>query len=179
MGNGNNAGFTLLELVVVIAIVGIAGTMAIMSFDFGGSNNVRVEAKRLVSLVRLAIDESIIQGSDMGLEFTPDGYRFLRFEYDDQGIRNWRVLETESVLRPRTLPEIVVLTPIDPDSGAGVQIPTLEDNDASQPQIVFLSSGEITPFQLSASNGGGEGKEYRIVGEWDGSIVLKTHGMEN
>nr|VFJ62533.1 MAG: general secretion pathway protein H [Candidatus Kentron sp. FW] len=179
MGNGNNAGFTLLELVVVIAIVGIAGTMAIMSFDFGGSNNVRVEAKRLVSLVRLAIDESIIQGSDMGLEFTPDGYRFLRFEYDDQGIRNWRVLETESVLRPRTLPEIVVLTPIDPDSGAGVQIPTLEDNDASQPQIVFLSSGEITPFQLSVSNGGGEGKEYRIVGEWDGSIVLKTHGMEN
>nr|VFK44796.1 MAG: general secretion pathway protein H [Candidatus Kentron sp. TC] len=177
MSNRNN-GFTLLELIIVIVIVGVASTMAITSFDFGGSMNIKTEARRLVGLMRLAIDESIITGSHLGFELTPNGYRFFRLEYDEQGMKKWRVLETDSALRPRTLPETAIITAMDANSATKTEMLTSEESDdTSWPRIVFLSSGEITPFQLSMSNEVG-GEEYRILGEWDGSVILRTHGIE-
>nr|VFK60546.1 MAG: general secretion pathway protein H [Candidatus Kentron sp. TUN] len=170
MVHRNNTGFTLLELMVVIVIVGIVSTMAIISLDFGGSMNAKVEAKRLVSLIRLAIDESIITGLDIGLELTPNGYRFLRYEYDEQGAKDWQVLKTDGVLHPRILPEIVTLALIDVDSTTKMEMPIPGNNDASWPQIIFLSTGEITPFQVLVSNENGE-EEYRILGRWDGFVV--------
>ena len=40
--------------------------------------------------------------------------------------------------------------------------------------LIFLSSGEITPFQLLVVNRHGEEKHH-ILGQWDGSIMLETH----
>nr|VFK21280.1 MAG: general secretion pathway protein H [Candidatus Kentron sp. LPFa] len=172
--NRHNNGFTLLELMIVIVIVGIASTMAIASFDFGGSMHIKTEARRLVDLMRLAIDESIITGSNLGFELTSNGYRFFRLEYDEQGTKNWRVLETDGVLRPRILPDFAIITPMDADSATEVEMPTGEgSDDISWPRIVFLSSGEITPFQLSMSDLNGK-EAYRIVGKWDGSVIYSV-----
>jgi len=168
----NKAGFTLLELMVIIVIIGIASTMAIVSMDFGGSMKTKREAERLVSLIQLAIDESIITDSEMGLELTEDGYRFLRLEDDEHGAKNWQVLETDGVLRPRNVHWIVISIRMDDDSP--IRMPTpIEGNDAPWPRIVFLSSGEITPFQLLISHEDGI-DEYRILGSWDGSVVLES-----
>nr|VFK24481.1 MAG: general secretion pathway protein H [Candidatus Kentron sp. LPFa]VFK35954.1 MAG: general secretion pathway protein H [Candidatus Kentron sp. LPFa] len=169
--NRRNNGFTLLELMIVIVIVGIASTMAITSFDFGGSMHIKTEARRLADLMRLAIDESIITGSNLGFELTSNGYRFLRLKYDEQGTKNWRVLETDGVLRPRILPDFAIITPMDADSATEVEMPTGEgSDDISWPRIVFLSSGETTPFQLSMSDLNRK-EAYRIVGKWDGFVI--------
>nr|VFK36401.1 MAG: type II secretion system protein H [Candidatus Kentron sp. SD]VFK38654.1 MAG: type II secretion system protein H [Candidatus Kentron sp. SD] len=177
--NRGNSGFTLLELMVVIVIIGIASTMAITSMDFSKSDNAGNEAKRLVDLIRFAIDESIITNSNIGFELTPGGYRFLRSEYDKQGMKSWRVLETDSVLCPRVLSDIMISVPINTNSTiAEIKMPPPEGNDhAPWPQIIFLSSGEITPFQLSVSDRD-KIDQYRILGKWDGTVVLKTHKIE-
>nr|VFJ92373.1 MAG: general secretion pathway protein H [Candidatus Kentron sp. LFY] len=178
MINRYNAGFTLIELMIVMVIVGIATTMAMTSMGFGTSTETRTEAKRLANLIRLAIDESIITDSNIGLELTSNSYRFLRFDPDEQGTKNWQVLETDGLLRPRTLSDTMILTPLDTDSTTKMEIPTAEkSNHASWPRIFFLSSGEITPFRLSISEESGD-DEYRILGEWDGSITLKAQGIE-
>ncbi|MBT8420471.1 MAG: type II secretion system minor pseudopilin GspH [Gammaproteobacteria bacterium] len=159
-------GLTLFELLVVIAIIGIASTMIVVSFNLDDPDkNARIEAKRLANLIRLAIDESIITGSNTGLELTPDGYRFLHYEY---GTGNRQALEAVGALRPRTLPESVSLELISLDGA------TLPSTDALHPRMVFLSSGEITPFQLSVINGYGK-EDQRIIGKWDGSVVLETY----
>jgi general secretion pathway protein H len=163
------AGLTLFELLVVIAIIGIASTMIVVSFDFGDPHeNIKTEAKRLASLIRFAIDESIITGSDMALALTSDGYRFFHYEYETKPST---LLEADDVLSPRALPENITLDLISVDS---VTLPTLPTNDTIRPQIAFLSSGEITPFELSILNEYGEEK-YRIAGRWNGSVELKAN----
>lgn len=153
---------------MVIAIIGIASTLIVVSFDLNDpARNTRTEAERLAELIRLAIDESIIAGSDMGLALAPDGYRFLYYEYET---KNWRTPEAKDVLRPRALPETVTLELIDVD---GLALPSTRANNTPRPQIVFLSSGEITPFQLSVIEKYGK-EEYLITGRWDGSIIMET-----
>ncbi|VFM97114.1 MAG: type II secretion system protein H [Candidatus Kentron sp. G] len=163
-----HAGLTLFELLVVIAIIGIASTMIVVSFDLDDpAKDTKTEAKRLVNLIRLAIDESIITGSDMGLEFTLNGYRFLHHEY---GTKNWQVLKTTGVLRTRTLPETMTFKLISADNTTS---PSAHGDRAPHPWIVFLPSGEITPFRLAVIDRDG-GKEHRIIGRWDGSVILET-----
>lgn len=194
----NSAGLTLFELLVVIIIVGIASTMIVVSPDWGDRRgHAKTEAKRLADLIRLVIDEGIIAGSDMGLELTTNGYRFLYYEYETE---SWRVLDsTESesaetdreftdkeptrestdILRPRVLPETMNLDLISVDGATPSLVRMAFDpDDPPSPRILFLSTGEITPFRLSlidgsATNGYGE-EEYYIIGKWDGSISVTS-----
>jgi len=139
--NRNSTGLTLFELLVVIAIIGIASTVVVLSFELSGSTkDTRIDAKHLVNLVRLAVDESIITGSDIGLELTPNGYRFLHYEYDQHGAKKWHILETNGPLRARTLPPTVILelTSIEEAPPGSVH-----DEINPQPQIIFGSSAEL------------------------------------
>lgn len=162
---------TLFELLVVIAIVGIASTMVVVSLNPAGPDTrVKTEARRLTRLIELAIDESILTGSDTGFGLTRNGYRFLRYDHETGA---WRTLETSGPLRPRVLPEEVVLRLADADGSVLPSASEDMDDGPLRPSVVFLSSGEISPFQLSVANGRGK-EAYRIVGQWDGSVFREA-----
>ncbi len=144
-----DAGFSLIELLVVIVILAIVAAMALLSMGALRSDDpVETEARRLTALVQLVAEEALIQGRDFGLEFFADGYRFLAWDPDE---RLWSVVDDEAALRRRTLPDGVrVALAVD---GREVLIDDEERRrnrraDEIVPQVAIFSSGELTPFEL-------------------------------
>lgn len=138
---GVAAGFTLLELMVVLVLVGIIFTFAMLSF--GGDDiaeMMEVETRRLETLIRLAADESVIRGQELAIRFIGEGYEFM--ELQEAG---WQVPENDRLLRAYTLPpEVQVRLQVEGDVPVFPDQQT--DENAVTPQVFILSSGEVTPF---------------------------------
>lgn len=193
-----NQGFTLIELLVVVLIIGIVLTFVSLSIDVNG----RVErldraAHRLLALTRTAATDAVLYGAELGLDITPDGYRFVRLGSD-----GWQVVTDESTLRPRELDPDLQLLRIMQDDGKRTLLPQAEqahnnnnaddgdiddttdeatfsdaDKDSAKrrPVAIFLSSGELLPFVLELSAQGLEHR-YQLQGHAGGKIELNKIG---
>ena len=66
--NRPTSGFTLLELLVVLLIVGILVSLLTLSVGLVGADSAqRREAERIEALVQLAGEETMLHGIEMGL----------------------------------------------------------------------------------------------------------------
>src|SRR3954469_19637799 len=84
-------GFTLLELLVVIVIIGIITTMATISVHvLGGDHEMQQEAERLQAILTQVREDAMMQGRDIGLRVDGHGYDFL--DYDPR-TELWRTVE--------------------------------------------------------------------------------------
>ena len=133
-----NTGFTLIEVMVVVVIIAVlAGTVS-LSFPPVGDKLLKETADRLTALISLAQDEAILQSNELGLEVTPNGYSFY------QNVNNTWVALGTSPFSTRVLPtQITTKMFLD-----GISI-DLKGREESSPQVVILSSGEMTPFTYS------------------------------
>ena len=96
-------GFTLIEILVVLVIVGVLLAVAMLSFGILSDNDsLEREARRLSSLIELVSDEATTQGRDFGLEFMTAGYRFV--EYDPL-LDQWFEIIGDDYLVQRNLDE--------------------------------------------------------------------------
>jgi general secretion pathway protein H len=143
------AGFSLLELLVVIVILGIMVGMTVLSLGtLRAGDPAETEARRLNALLQLLTEEALIQGRDFGLEFFEDGYRFLSWD-PDSGL--WSVVDDEAALRRRTLPDGLRVALV-VEGREVVTDPEDKRRDRRQdeilPHVGVFSSGEFTPFEL-------------------------------
>lgn len=143
-------GFTFLEILAVIVIIGITITFASLALSSRAADErLATEADRLHALLSLAAEEAIVQGEQIGLLLAADGYAFYHLEENQ-----WTAYE-QGALHERILPEGMRLYLAD-DGREAVQIPVHKnssknpdkDKKVITPQILLLSSGEITPFVL-------------------------------
>jgi len=139
-------GFTLLELMVVLVIVGISLGLIAPQFMKNDDDVLKEESVRLVALIEYAADTSISQGRWISCNATPSGYRFLQ-RNDDKNI--WQPIVTDDVLRERKLPEAVY-----------IQLTNTQNINVSSDQLIALSpTGIHPPFQIELS----AGKFRRII----------------
>ncbi len=145
------AGFTLLELLIVIFIISLvsAGFVRLMVGFGGASLSLEDETRRLHRLLTLTAQQAILQGSEIGLLVEADAYHFVlpvkdhsvAFEGDDllqyhRLPQGWRL---ELQQDGQIIPPVVVATKEDGTEKEVKQPP---------PSIIFYDSGEVTPFQL-------------------------------
>jgi general secretion pathway protein H len=144
-------GFSLIELLVVIVILGIMAGMAVLSMGvLRAEDPAETEARRLAALVELLAEEALVQGRDYGIEFFEDGYRFLAWD-PDSGL--WAAIVDEASLRHRALPgDLRVALAVE---GREVLVQAGEPRAQQQerkdeliPQVAVFSSGELTPFEV-------------------------------
>jgi general secretion pathway protein H len=153
--HGRSGGFSLIEILVVIVIIGIVMSIAILSITLaGGDNQLRDEAQRIISLVEVAQDESLLQGREFGLEFMQGSYRFVEF---DPLARQWSEVIGDDTLRLRQLPEELELelfieerrvilktdparTEADDEDRPGIE--------TYAPHVLIYSSGDMSPFEV-------------------------------
>lgn len=152
-------GFTLIEILVVVIIVGIISAMVLLSFGLVDNKRVlQQQARRLVSLVELTLDEATLQGRDFGLEVMRGGYRFVEL---DPLLEQWNEVVGDELLRPRQLEEGLEFALIVEgrrillnEEATEIEVATDEDDrdrDLSNdfaPHVLILSSGDISPFNL-------------------------------
>ncbi|MEO6354561.1 MAG: type II secretion system minor pseudopilin GspH [Burkholderiaceae bacterium] len=89
-------GFTLLELMIVLVILGI--TLGVVAFNAmpDARQTLHNEAQRIALLLQLARDEAIVRNRPVAFEVEPDRYRFLVRE--DSA---WQVISGDDLLRER------------------------------------------------------------------------------
>ena len=132
-------GFTLVELMVVMVIIGI--TLGIVSLNAIPSpqQNLQNEAQRLALLLQLARDEAIVRNRLVAFEADGARYRFLvRTE------TRWDPVTGDDLLRERAFKNAPVTLLIDPP-GAGSGNPlriTFGREPVDKPFLLTLSSGD-------------------------------------
>ena len=162
------AGFTLLEVLLVVAIIGILASVVVLgASDIGRQRTIRAETERLVLAVELARDESRLRNAVWGLRVDGGAYRFL--EYDDAG-DEWQDVERREFASDATENDVEfrvgrvqessedALGPAwNPAGRGGETVPrttgAAADDEARVPDVVIYPGGEMTPFQIIVSGG--------------------------
>lgn len=144
-------GFTLIEVMLVVVIVGILMGVVVFSLNVQDADRRLLrESERLQADLRFARLLAENDQREIGLEILPDGYRFLDF---DRLTQAWRVLDDEPALRPMTDIGLQLRwLDADAEAAAGEAEPVLATTrEGPAPDLLFLSSGEATPGRLVLS----------------------------
>ena len=171
-------GFSLLELMIVVVIIGIFAGSILFSMRLDGEARVlEQEALRLRGLVSLLREEALMQNRDYGVAFTTSGYRFFVYDYLQFA---WFPPPNDRLFVDHTLPKEqqldLWLEDRELELDDEFQDSPDEDN-APEPQLLVLSTGEITPFELDFyldPNGG----RMRLTGELDGKMSVARDGFD-
>ncbi|WP_281268919.1 type II secretion system minor pseudopilin GspH [Alteromonas aestuariivivens] len=161
------AGFTLLEVMLVLLLMGLAaGYVVFNAFGVSQVDQLEQQARRLQVIVDMASDYAVLNQRELGLRFEEkdNSYFFVYLDEDDK----WQRVEDE-LYQAQTLPEPFTFTlnlddlPWEEEeqlfdrelfdenlsvSEDAVEIGNEEDKPIPPPQVLIMSSGEITPFQL-------------------------------
>ena len=170
MHKQNQSGFTLIELLVVVAIIALLVQAVTLSMGaLGNDRELKQETERLRSMIGLLHEEALMQSRDYGVMFTATGYRFYVFDYQQLA---WAEPQTDRLLapyrlRPRLSLSLVLdgrVVPLEPDFEA-------QDIENAAPQIMLLSSGELTPFSIEMVREGSAGR-FELTAELDGTLSV-------
>jgi general secretion pathway protein H len=133
-------GFTLLEILLVIAIVGILSGTVILGFTGADAEQeLKGAAQRLALRVELARQQALGRNREWGIYVEADAYRFAEF---DPETRTWN----ERQGRPFEQNDLPAQTGLRLETEGVGQLPFADGKDL--PQIIVFSSGEITPFTI-------------------------------
>jgi general secretion pathway protein H len=156
-------GFTLIEIMVVVIIIGVIAGTVMLSLRIGGTSQLQEETEHFILSARFVSDQATLNREIIGLFVEPGGgasgaigqwcYEWQRFL--DQ---NWQ--PASDYLDRHCLPE-------------GLDLELLVEGEPYQydprattptPVLVFYPSGEATPFELAiAPSGFGSGEEIQRV----------------
>lgn len=142
-------GFTLLEVLVVLVIIGVAAGLVIVGRGDNPARTLLEETERLRETVQLASDEAVLQGEEYGLVVTDDGYRFVRY---DAGQSNWQTLLQPPFAYHALPPTLLLKLDVTGSGDALAAAQALAGEGEYRPAILMLSSGELTPFKLTLSD---------------------------
>jgi general secretion pathway protein H len=169
-------GFSLLELLVVVAIIGLLVRAVTLSMgSIGNDREIAQEAQRLRSMLDLLHEEALMQSRDYGVMFTATGYRFYVFDYRQLV---WVEPQTDRLLQQHALrPQLELALRLD-----GRDVPlerSFESQDVEnpEPQIMLLASGEVTPFTIEMARDGRDGR-FELTAEIDGTVTVNEEGFD-
>jgi general secretion pathway protein H len=165
------SGFTLIEVMVVLVIIGIVVSSVVLSIRTDDiEEHMEIEMRRVQALLNLARDEAVLQGQEIALAVEGNSYVFETF-----GEEGWKPIADDRVFRAR---EVVAGTELsllidDFEINLAQQKEESEDDtdNEKRSRIFILSSGEIMPFELILRKKD-QTLEYRIKVEGDGEIKL-------
>lgn len=149
-------GFTLLEMLLVLAILGILATVVALGFtDSGRHRHLRAEAERLSRLVELARGEALRRNEIWGLRVADGRYGFQRYEpaggdWMEVVRRPFRARPAEESVtfriatnagdRQRLKEQLQILR------GAAANS---DGEEAEPPDVAIFPDGEVTPFEVT------------------------------
>ncbi len=130
-------GFTLLEILIVVIIIGISVTFAVLYFgDFGQNKRIQLASESFVQFIKLTQQQAILEASTLGIRLSKNGYQAVRFNLDNA----WSSMPSKSLFSFHSLPK-----------GAKLSWKSSIESNTS-PEIVLNASGDINQFQVNFLN---------------------------
>jgi general secretion pathway protein H len=174
-------GFTLIEILVVLVIVGIMVAIATLSLGvLGRDEESEDEARHIWATLQQAREEGELQGIDVGVFVAAEEYEFLRYD----GRRGkWLQITEDPFYAPRKLPEGLRFR-LWLESREIVMKPGMVDrSDADEdkkwpPQIMVLSNGDVSPFQLEIERDNANAL-WRVTGLVDTDLRVERRDAED
>lgn len=132
-------GFTLLEVLVVLAIMGLlVGLVSVVALP-GDRARLGLETERLARLLALAGEEARFSGRAIAWTAEAPGYRFWQYDRDD----GWIEIRERDLLLPRTLPDNMAVLAL-----------RVENSPVTGPlRLEFSSDGAASAFTLELGLG--------------------------
>jgi general secretion pathway protein H len=144
-------GFTLLELLVVLVIVGLTLGFVTINAMQSEQQVLQNDAQRVALLLQLARDEAIVRNRPIAFEADGDRYHFLIRDNNQ-----WKVLTQEDLLREREFSRSPVALSISPQVAA----------ETNPLRIVFGREPVDKPFVLTFSTA-------------NASVAIRADGIGN
>lgn len=186
--------FTLLEVMVVLAIIG--GLMALVSLsgsDRQIEDQTRRTAQQVSALFNAYRQEAVFQNIDLGVAFTEDRMQVLslqdirkqefradksREELDALAKNPWQAYQGS--LKPEFILEdsIRIVLKVEGRELDLNQKPKDKD-EGPKPAILFLSSDEYTPFELTFTHNNDESFAIMVSGDGFGLPLLEVDRFED
>jgi general secretion pathway protein H len=169
-----SAGFTLIEIMIVVFIIGLITAAAVITF--GGEtrdSELDKEAERLDALLDYAREQAELQTRDYGFRTNRLNYQFVVF---DPLSNQWKLALEDDALRERKIPEglmpalVVEGRPIVLDS----KWPKLDD---FKPQVLIFGNGDLSSFEWSLTREE-TGAVARIATDEQTSLTLQLPGEQ-
>jgi general secretion pathway protein H len=155
-GATNQAGFTLLEILVVVFLMVAISTVVVVAALRGGGQDASAKAlAELSDTVVLMTEQSLFRGDLLAMRFTDTGWEPLRFDVTEAGF-----LPLPAPLQAVTLPDNIrlewQLEQDEDDRGPTIaeaaEALTAEDISPDEkpkpPQMFFFPSGEASPVTI-------------------------------
>lgn len=153
------SGFTLLEVMVVIAIIGVMLVVVRISLPDRAADALKLESQRFVQTLNDCRDTAVLSGSPTGIRIAPRRYDLARYR------RGWQDLPTNGDSSLRTLPDDIELS-----------MPAVRNTRVeSGPAVVCLPSGETRVSNIVLRHQRAQGY-YRFFDNADGEFVAQWVG---
>ncbi|MFC3034817.1 type II secretion system minor pseudopilin GspH [Pseudoalteromonas fenneropenaei] len=153
-------GFSLIEILVVLTIIAFATQLVVYSLSDNHEEELEKQTLRLQTTINMASEFAVMNQVELGFHLDKQTLEFLVFDGE-----KWAAFEAEDLYKPIKLGEQYKLTlTVDGLNWAqdnlleqanwrellsgGDEDSLLELNKRKIPQVLILSSGEISAFQL-------------------------------
>jgi general secretion pathway protein H len=151
--SGNCRGFTLIEMLVVLMIMGLFVGLVSTITRPDDRAVLRLEADRLTQLLDFAATEAQLSGKSIAWTADASGYRFLRAADD----ASWTEIRDSEPLRARTLPQGVAVS--------GLRVENMRPQGALR--LEFAPQGSALAFTIAMSLGA---ERYAVEGSPVGEV---------
>ena len=178
-------GFSLIEILVVLVVIAFATKMVVYSLDGGAEDALEKQALRLHTTINMASEFAILNQVELGFHIDEDVFEFLVFDGE-----KWVTFDREQLFEPLTITEEFKLT-LNLEDLAWAQENLLEQSNWRElmsggdedsllelkklkiPQVLILSSGEVSAFQLTYELENAPEPIYFIEGEFMAPVQFR------
>jgi len=185
-----NRGFTLLEVMLVLLLLGMISVGVVMTLPSSGSTTEGTDwhAQRFSTLLQLAQDQALILNTEFGIQFNEQGYTFTSYDAIN---KQWIPIIDDRIHGDVTFPDDMlaeydlsgsVWGELEAVQNSATDDSFLNDSDrvrigeeeqsALQPVVYIMSSGEMTPFSYTFFNTGDNSHDVTVKVSMTGVIEV-------